>query len=142
MAGGTGGGGGFAQRRAQDRPPILGTSATDKSHEIAHLEPAHPPVATASGTPSPAEATKLFGGQYDEKPMGGILTGLGSYTPVPDATKGELKPGQIRQSDFDELKKYGFDKMDVVQPDHKDKLTNTQMTQAQFEPSWDATCRA
>lgn len=60
-------------------------------------------------------------------------TGLGSYQVVPDDFVGPLQPNQLRQSQYDDLKKYDFDQFKVVGPDFKGKLDKEQMTQEQFE---------
>lgn len=61
--------------------------------------------------------------------------GLSAYEAVPDDHKGPLKPNQLRKSQLAELRKYDFDKLNVVaDPPGKDgALANDQLTQAQFQ---------
>jgi hypothetical protein len=61
--------------------------------------------------------------------------GLAGYEVVPDGHKGPLKPNQLRKSQLDDLKRFQFDTLQVVDDEtaKAGRLTNEQMTQAQFQ---------
>ena len=59
--------------------------------------------------------------------------GFAGYQPVPDGTSAQLAPNQIYQSQYDDLKKFDFDKFDVVPDDFKGKMLPTQMRASQYD---------
>ena len=63
--------------------------------------------------------------------------GLSGYQVVPDNYAAPLQPGQIKQSDHDELARYGFGKLKVLDDaaikKQAGKLANDQMSQQQFD---------
>ena len=103
--------------------------------------------AHGAGGADAAAVGAVFGGMYGadaaKGPGAGVQAdakkpaalGLAGYEVVPDNHKGPLKPNQLRRSQYNELRRYEFDKLHVVdEAAAKDgKLANDQMTQAQFQ---------
>ena len=103
--------------------------------------------ASGAGGADAAAMRALYGGMYGGAAAQGAAAaaqgagkkptplGLAGYEVVPDSHKGPLKPNQLRKSQLDDLKRFQFDTLQVVDDEtaKAGKLTNEQMTQAQFQ---------
>lgn len=131
------GGADSARRRSGQVPPSSEVVAADFAHGRGGLPQQADPASIA------AIYGAMYGGadaaiNHDGTPAAdgrAAPRGLSAYEVVADDHKGPLKPNQLRKSQLAELKKYDFDKLNVVDDatEKSGKLANDQMTQAQFQ---------